>query len=181
MDYPNLIFETDRLLIRPFKLADIEPAYMMNLDAEVSLYTGDGGIVSKDETKRRIIEDVFGDYKKYGYGRLAVELKSEKKFIGFTGLKYLEDLKTVDLGFRFMKDYWGKGIATESAKACIDFGFNALHLNEIIAMVLPDNKGSVNVLKKLNFKYEKEFQEDNLMVNLYKLEPNVIIENHRKE
>ena len=68
----------------------------MNLDAEVSKYTGDGGVVSKEEIERRITENVLGDYKKYGYGRLAVELKEENKFIGFTGLKYLDDMDEVD-------------------------------------------------------------------------------------
>jgi len=89
MSHSNLFIETERLLIRPFKMEDIEPSYVMNLDAEVSKYTGDGGVVSKKEIERRIVENVFGDYEKYGFGRLAVELKGENKFIGFAGLKYL--------------------------------------------------------------------------------------------
>ena len=160
MSIYNLKIETERLIIRPFKLSDLEASYEMNLDAEVSKYTGDGGIVSKSEIKRRIVENVFGDYEKYGFGRLAVELKSEGQFIGFTGLKYLDDLNEVDLGYRFMKRYWGKGIATESAKASIDFGFNDLGLKRLIALALPENHASINVLKKLNFKYEKEVIED---------------------
>lgn len=166
---PNLVFETERLLIRPFTLDDIEPSYIMNLDAEVSKYTADGGVVSREELERRITENVFGDYEKHGYGRLAVELKSEGKFIGFTGLKYLEDIDEVDLGYRFMKQYWGKGIATESAKAVIKFGFEELKLERIVASVLPDNVGSINVLEKLNFKYEKDVIEDNQEARLYSL------------
>lgn len=170
MQHPNLFIETERLLIRPFKMEDIEGAYTMNLDTEVSKYTGDGGVVSKKEIERRIVEDVFGDYQKHGYGRLAVELKEENKFIGFTGLKYLEDMKEVDLGYRFMKEYWGKGIATESARACVDLGFNSLGLNRMIAMVLPENSGSIRVLEKLHFNYEKEIMEEDLLVKLYSLE-----------
>ena len=169
MSHPNLFIETERLLIRPFKLEDIEPSYLMNLDAEVSQYTGDGGIVSKKEIERRIVENVFGDYKKHGFGRLAVELKGADKFIGFTGLKYLEDLEEVDLGYRFMKEYWGNGIATESGKACLDLGFNKLGLKRMIAMVLPENKNSIHVLEKLNFEFEKEMIEDGLLVKVYAL------------
>lgn len=165
----NLYIETDRLLIRPFKMEDIEPSYIMNLDAEVSRYTGDGGIVSKKEIERRIVENVFGDYQKHGFGRLAVELKNENKFIGFTGLKYLEDMDEVDLGYRFMKEYWGKGIATESAQACVNLGFNTLGLNKMIAMVLPENSGSIRVLEKLHFEYEKEIIEDNQLAKVYSL------------
>lgn len=168
MPIPQII-ETERLLIRPFQLEDIEAAYAMNLDPEVSRFTGDGGVVSKEETERRITEDVLGDYKKYGFGRLAVELKGQNKFIGFTGLKYLDDLDEVDLGFRFIKEYWGKGIATESAIACVDHGFNALELNKIIAMVLPENSGSIRVLEKLNFNFEKNVVEDDQLLRYYSL------------
>lgn len=169
MSNSNLFIETERLLIRPFKMEDIEPSYKMNLDAEVSRYTGDGGVVSKKEIERRIIENVLGDYQKHGFGRLAVELKGENKFIGFTGLKYLEDMNEVDLGYRFMKKYWGKGIATESAQACVNLGFNTLGLKRIIAMVLPENKGSIRVLEKLNFEYEGEIIEDNQLAKIYAL------------
>jgi len=165
----KLYIETERLLIRPFKLEDIEPAYVMDADPEVTRYTGDGGVVSKKEIERRIVENVFGDYEKYGFGRLAVELKSENKFIGFTGLKYLEDMDEVNLGYRFMKKYWGKGIATESAKACLNLAFETLELSKVIAMVLPENIGSIRVLEKLNFEYKKDIFEDNLKVKLYSL------------
>lgn len=169
MSNSNLFIETERLIIRPFRLEDIEPSYAMNLDEEVSRYTADGGIVSKKEIERRIVENVLGDYEKYGFGRLAVELKEENKFIGFTGLKYLEDLDEVDLGYRFMKDYWGKGIATESGKACINLGFNKLGLKRMIGMVLPENTGSIRVLEKLNFKFEKEIIEDDQLAKVYSL------------
>lgn len=161
------IIITQRLIIRPFAESDIESAYKMNLDPKVSQYTGDGGIVSLEETRKRIKNDVLGDYKKYGYGRMAVELKNTQEFIGFTGLKYLEDMNKVDLGFRFLSTQWGKGYATESALPMIEYGFEKLQLQEIIAMVLPRNKASVHVLEKLKFKYQTHFLEDQLDVHLY--------------
>ena len=176
MHKPNLNIETERLIIRPFTLADIEPSYVMNLDEEVSKYTGDGGVASKSEIERRIKENVLGDYKRHGFGRLAVELKENGEFIGFAGLKYLEDLKEVDLGYRFLSDYWGKGYATESSKACLEFGFTNLGLEKIIAMVFPDNAASVHVLDKLNFKFEKDIIEDGEKVDVYALKR----ENYKK-
>lgn len=161
------IIETERLIIRPFNIGDIEASHVMNLDAEVSKYTGDGGIVSFAEIERRIKENVLGDYKKHGFGRMAVELKSENKFIGFAGLKYLEDLKEVDLGYRFMSTYWGKGIATEAGKAIMNYGVKTLELKRMIAMVLPENSGSIRVLEKLDFQFEKEIMEDDMLARLY--------------
>lgn len=165
----NTIIETQRLIIRPFEMTDVEASHEMNLDPDVSRYTGDGGVVSIEEIRKRIKENVLGDYKKYGYGRMAVELKEERKFIGFTGLKYLADMNETDLGYRFMKKYWGMGIATESGKACIEYGFGTLGLKRIIAMVLPKNPGSIKVLEKLGFNYEKEVIEDGLIAKLYVL------------
>lgn len=165
----DILIETERLLIRPFNLDDILPAYEMNLDPAVSKFTGDGGIVSLKETERRIVEDVMGDYQKHGFGRFAVELKGEKGFIGFTGLKFLDDFNEVDIGFRFMKKYWGNGIATESAKACLKYGFETLKMEKIIGLVLPGNIASIRVLEKLNFKFEKEIIEDSLSVRYYSL------------
>ena len=153
------VIETERLILRPFTEDDIESSFLMNLDSEVSKYTGDGGIVSFDEIERRIREDVMGDYERNGYGRFAVELKETAEFIGFCGLKYLPDLDETDLGYRFMSEFWGQGYATEASKACLDFGFKDLGLKRIIAMVLPENEGSIRVLDKLNFVKEK-FVED---------------------
>ena len=161
--------ETERLLLRPFELTDIEPSYQLNLDAEVSRYTGDGGVVSKDEITRRITEDVFGDYQNYGYGRLAVELKSTQEFIGFAGLKYLPDWEEVDLGYRLMRKYWGQGLATEAAAACVEFGWESLGLDSMIGLVLPENVASINVLEKLGFSYEKDVLEDGLLAKKYVL------------
>ena len=169
----NLKIETERLLLRPFRLEDVEHAYRMNLDPAISTYTGDGGVVSKTEIRRRIEEDVLGDYKKYGFGRLVVELKEENKFIGFSGLKYLPDLKEVDIGFRFFKEYWGKGIATESGKACVKYGFDELRLEKLIGLVLPENIASIRVLEKLGFSYEKEVLEEGLVAKKYVCFPNI--------
>ena len=66
-----------------------------------------------------------------------------------------------------MYDYWGKGIATEAAIACLNYGFNQLNLNRIIAMLLPDNMGSIRVLEQVGFQFEKEFMEDGDLVKQY--------------
>lgn len=161
------ILETERLILRPYTLADIEASYQMNLDASVSQYTGDGGVVSRAEIERRITQNVMGDYNTYGYGRWAVDIKEGEKCIGFCGLKFLPDYHAPDIGFRFKSAYWGQGFATESAKACIKYGFETLKLNKILAFVLPENIASINVLRKLNFRFEKEVLEDELIAKQY--------------
>ena len=161
------ILETKRLILRPFDLQDVEPAYQMNLDREVSRYTGDGGVQSREEIRRRIEEGVLSDYRKYGFGRLAVVDKVTHQFLGFCGLKYLPEMDEVDIGFRFLKAYWGKGLATESGKAVIQHGFFDLKLQRIIGLVLPDNIKSIRVLQKLGLTFEKDIIVYDLEAKLF--------------
>ena len=158
---------TDRLILRPFTIEDVPAQYEMNLDPEVSRYTGDGGVVGIDEIERRIKNDVLRDYKMHGYGRMVVVLKETGEIIGFCGLKYLSDLEEVDLGYRFVQRQWGKGIATEASRAVLDYAWSDLGLNRVIAWVLPENQGSVRVLDKLGFHFEKALLEDGQVVHQY--------------
>ena len=169
----NIQIETPRLLLRPFTLNDIEAAYNMNLDQEISIYTGDGGVVNYDEMERRIRGIISEDYMKYGYGRFAVELIGIDSFIGFAGLKYLPEYGVTDLGYRFKKKYWGQGIATEAGKASIEYGFKTLKLKELKAYAMEENKASIKVLTKLGFIYEMDLTEHALTYQQFKLVPKV--------
>jgi RimJ/RimL family protein N-acetyltransferase len=106
-----------------------------------------------DEARRRLRE--YPDYARYGFGRWGVVYKPDDRVIGFNGLKYLGDLEEVDLGYRFLPEYWGRGIATESSLAIVRYGFESLGLERIIALVLPDNTGSIRVLEKIGMRFER--------------------------
>jgi RimJ/RimL family protein N-acetyltransferase len=69
------------------------------------------------------------------------------EFLGWCGLKYLFETNEVDLGYRFMKKFWGKGYATEAALACIEYGFATLNLHQIVGRALPGNLASIKVLE----------------------------------
>ena len=124
-------------------------------------------MVDLQEMERRIVEHVLADYQKYGYGRLAIEWKATGQFVGFTGLKYLPNCQEIDLGYRLAKNFWGKGIATECGKASLDYGFHQLGLRRIIAIIMPQNTASFRVLEKLGFHYEKEFIEEEQLLQQF--------------
>ena len=155
MEEPRPILETARLRLREFTLKDVDDMYLINCDPEVTRYTGDGGPLTRKEIERRIREDVLGDYAKYGYGRWAVIHKSDDQLIGFAGLKYLEEMGEIDLGYRFARAYWGMGLATEAAQAVLDYGFRHLDMSRIIGMAMPENKASIRVLEKIGMQFEK--------------------------
>lgn len=149
----KIILETPRLLLREITPLDAQNAYDLNSDWEVIKYTGDEAFESVEEAKEFL--ENYKDYKKNGFGRWACILKKNYEFLGWCGLKYNEDIKEVDLGYRFSRKNWGKGYATESARACLEYGFNKLGLETIIARANRENTASINVMKKLGMQFEK--------------------------
>lgn len=153
----SLILETERLNLREFALSDAQFLYELNSDPEVIIYTGDPPFDSLEDARQFIRE--YDHYQKHGYGRWAVILKSDNRFLGWCGLKYNE-LSKVDIGFRFFRKYWGIGYALESARACIKYGFEDLGLEEIIARTQTDNHRSIKLIKELNMRtYKSGYKE----------------------
>ena len=65
--------------------------------------------------------------------------------IGFCGVKYLPEIELPEVGYRFLREFWGKGIATEAAKACVEFAREDLNIEKLIALIIPENTGSIRV------------------------------------
>jgi len=146
------IVETERLLVREFIEEDAEAFFSFNADPEVMRFTGESPSTSVRQVRRLIRE--YPDYRTHGFGRWAVVYKPDQVVVGFNGLKYLEDLREVDLGYRLRVDYWGRGIATESSRAVLRYGFETLGLERIIGLVLPANTASIRVLKKVGMRFD---------------------------
>lgn len=168
----NAIIETERLILREFTMADHAAVYEFGSHAEVQRYTGDALLQSPEHAKELIQNVWFEDYKKYGYGRWATIYKPENKLIGFAGLKSLPEFDETDIGFRFLPDYWGKGLATEASKEIIKYGFKILGLEKIIAIASADNIGSCKVLEKSGLTLYKTdaYDGDGKEYNWYKIE-----------
>jgi RimJ/RimL family protein N-acetyltransferase len=147
------ILETERLVLRELNIKDAPLLFALNEDPEVIKYTGDVQFVSLKETEAFLKN--YSDYQRNGFGRWAVVLKSSQEFIGWCGLKR-DAQGLVDIGYRFFKNQWGKGYATESAAACLIYGFETLHLPEIIGRAHRENLASIRVFEKLQMKYWKD-------------------------
>jgi RimJ/RimL family protein N-acetyltransferase len=150
----NTILETDRLLLREFVIADLQEFFRMESDPDVTRFTGDTR-QTLEEARKRLEDSPFQDYQKHGYGRWAAVYKPTGTVIGFAGLKYLDDVAEVDLGFRFFKEHWGKGLATEASRAVVAYGFGPLQLERIIGIVDIENQASIRVLVKVGFTFER--------------------------
>jgi [ribosomal protein S5]-alanine N-acetyltransferase len=148
------ILTTERLYLREFTLEDAQLLVDLNSDINVTRYTGDGP-VEFEESKKIITEVILPQYPNK-MGRWAVHLKNTREFIGWCGIKYIESLNEYDLGYRFFKKHWGKGYATESGKAVMDYGLNILKLPQIVGRAAVDNHTSIKVLEKVGLKLKEE-------------------------
>jgi RimJ/RimL family protein N-acetyltransferase len=152
--------QTERLYLRPFTPDDAEAYWPLVSLPEVIRYTGEQPQASLDDVRNLLLNRPIRDYSVHGFGRMACIEKSSGRLVGFSGLKYLEDLQEVDIGYRFLPDCWGKGYATESARELMQHGIRAHGIARIIGLVEPENVASVRVLNKLGLTFERKIRPD---------------------
>jgi RimJ/RimL family protein N-acetyltransferase len=146
----EIYVETPRLILRQWQQADIKPFSELNNDEDVMEFFP--SVSTVDETMAQI-DRATNHIKQHGFGFFAVERKDNSEFVGFTGLSHprFESYFTpcVEIGWRLSKANWGYGFATEAAKACLQFGFETLKIDEILSFTTEHNIRSENVMKKI--------------------------------
>ena len=145
--------DAPRLYLRKFRLDDAEDFFFLNQDPLVIQHTGD--VPFADIAAAADFIQAYDYYERYGFGRWAVVLRETQQFIGFCGLKFHAD--EADLGFRLFRSEWNKGLATEAARACLNYGFTHLKLKMIIGRVRQANLASIKVLEKIGMQRKKSF------------------------
>jgi RimJ/RimL family protein N-acetyltransferase len=148
------LIETERLLLRRITLDDAAEIFKLHSNPDVQKYTGEPVVESMEEVENAIKQRTR-DYGTYGYGRWATFLKSDMQFVGWAGLLHLPEFDEIDLGYRFFPKYWGIGIATEASRAILDYGFDTLKLEKIIASAMKENKASIRVMEKIGMEFYK--------------------------
>ena len=105
---------------------------------------------------------------------MAVVSKEELKFIGWCGIKFDSNKNEFDIGFRFYRKYWNKGFATETAKKCLEFGFDQLKIKRVVGRAMEENTASIKVLEKLGMKFKENFDFEGHKGVIYELLGNEI-------
>jgi len=153
-----VILSTERLILRTWTDADTRPFIEMGMDAEVMKYFPK--LLSPEETID-MIERINRGFAENGFGLMAVEEKTSRQFIGFTGFSIpkFESFFTpcVEIGWRFKKDAWGQGFATEAAAASINYGFSVLGFEKIVSFTAAINLPSEKVMKRIGMNYVSDF------------------------
>ncbi len=170
----KIFAETERLILREILSTDVDGMYELDSDPEVHKYLGNKPVKSKEETVD-VINFIRQQYIDNGIGRWAIIDKKTNEFLGWTGLKLMtketnNHKNYYDLGYRLIKKYWGRGIATESAFASLQYAFDKLAVKEVYAIADCENSGSNDILKKVGLNFVETFDYNGIKHNWYKID-----------
>ena len=126
-----------------------------------------GRLALGEKTKEYLSENIIS-YRENGYGRYAIRDNVTSDFLGICG--FLNESYGVDFGYRFIPSCWGRGIATEAALAVIEKGISDDFLGQIFGVVLPENKASITVLRKVGFRWKENMELYGFTVEKYMLQ-----------
>ncbi len=161
--------KTERLTLRPFTHNDAgfilelvnEPSFIQNI--------GDRGVRTLADAEKYLENRPISSYARNGFGLLAVTLNETGQPIGMCGLIKRDALDDADIGYAFLPRFWSKGYAIESAQGVMKFAKEVVGLKRIVAIVDPNNAGSIRILEKIGMKFEKmvKLSEDDNDLKLF--------------
>ncbi|AYA36207.1 N-acetyltransferase [Hymenobacter oligotrophus] len=146
--------ETPRLALRRISPADFEVYFRLNTDPHIMRYTGPP---KSEEVVRQYLANMAADYERWpDMGRFLTVEKASENVVGLHLLKPLDQTEMIEVGYRLLPEYWGRGYATEMAQALVQYGFSELNLPQIVGVTLPANVASQHVLEKCGLRYQKQ-------------------------
>ena len=174
----HCFFSTERLVLRRWIDEDIPLFIAMNQDSVVMRHFP--STLTTEETLN-IVTRIKTSFETNHFGLYAVELRSTGEFLGFTGfaIPRFESFFTpcIEIGWRYKQSAWGKGFATEAAKACLEYGFKTLGFGEVYSFTATINQPSVKVMQRIGMVKAGEFNHPNMEAShalcrhvLYKME-----------
>lgn len=144
------MFETERLFLRRLKDYDVDEIFKMRSDKETMRFIREPQ--TKLEESLNWIEMISAKWDTENIGFCGVIEKSSKNFVGWCGLWRLKETDEIEVGYAINKDFWGKGYATEAANRILQYAFEELNLEKVVAVAFPENQPSQNVMKRLGMK-----------------------------
>jgi ribosomal-protein-alanine N-acetyltransferase len=148
------ILTTERLILRQFTMDDREVLFTITQEPDIFQYFPTKTAWDMDKVERSI-QYQSNHWKTFGYGQMAVTLRETGQLMGWCGLEYLPDTNETEVGYLLSNIFWGKGFATEVARASVDFGQNEIGLKEIIGLTDPLNVASQRVLEKCGLMFTR--------------------------
>jgi RimJ/RimL family protein N-acetyltransferase len=147
--------DTDRLLLRPLDEDDVRVFMEIHQDPEVMRYILPGSSAGGITVAWRNVATMIGHWYLRGYGQWAVVEKATGELIGRVGLWNPEGWLGVELGWVIRQSRWGRGFATEAARAALDWAWASVDTDHIISIIQPQNVRSIRVAEKIGERFER--------------------------
>lgn len=165
-----MLIETRRLIIREFKINDLDELFIVMSDPEVMRYSVSGPRSRKNTEE--FIKASIDAYQRHSLAQHAVVLKQSQSLIGCSGFftPMVNNIQEIELSYRLARNYWGQGLGTEAAQACCDYAFSDLLLKRLISIIEPENTASIRVAEKVGLKFEQKITFHELPVLIYAIE-----------
>jgi ribosomal-protein-alanine N-acetyltransferase len=157
---------TSRLTLRSFVPEDSEPLHRILAEKDVLRYFPSSQPPPLDRVEK-LVSNQLCHWQERGYGWWAVEPRSSSTFIGWCGLQFLPETQETEVAYLLGKEHWGRGFATEAARASLRYGFIDLGLEQIIALVHPENESSCRVVEKLGIPFAGRANYFGMELNRY--------------
>lgn len=165
-----MILETERLLLRPFRPADIDPYAEMCADSEVMEFlNATGSPISRADAWRQMAM-YLGHWELRGFGTWAVEERGTGAFVGRVGLHFPEGWPDRELGWTIARKFWGRGYASEAARAAIAHAFGTLGWTHLVSLIHPNNHRSARLAERLGYHVHGAAEVVGLRLSMYRLE-----------
>jgi [ribosomal protein S5]-alanine N-acetyltransferase len=167
------VLETERMVLREMEAADIDNLIGIFSDPEAMRYYP--STKSREEAEAWV-RWTLDSYRDHGYGQWVAILKDSDEFAGQCGLtvQEVEGKEEVEIGYLFLRRFWGRGLATEAARAARDHGF-ALGYDRLISLIDPENLASRRVAEKTGLTLEKEVWKWNKKVCVYAISKQSVV------
>lgn len=151
----GLTLETARLRLRPATAADVDAFHALWTDPAVRQFLWDDVVIPRERAEEVVAASVEC-FETRRFGTWAVIERASDRLVGFAGLRSAgADGAEVELLYGLSPAYWGRGLATEAARAVLRYGFRALGLGRIVAATDAPNRASVRVMEKLGMTFER--------------------------
>jgi len=157
----KIILETARLVLRHQVLQDLDALWALYCDPEITRYIPDAPR-SREEAKEELEWHMNGHPRFPELGLWATIHKETGKFIGRCGLLpwTIDERQEVEVAYAITREYWGQGLATEAAKAILDYGLENLNLSRLVSLIDSENVASQKVAEKIGMTFEKQARDE---------------------
>jgi RimJ/RimL family protein N-acetyltransferase len=162
-----MIFETDRLRVRPYTAEEFEYFFQLSSDVDVMRYIRP---VQDREQSLEFFRKILADYESLpGLGRWIMHTRSDSRFVGSFAVIPVENSLDIQIGYSLSKSNWGLGYASEAVKGALRYVFDSLKLEKVVGITEVANIASQKVLLKNGFVFDHVFLENGKKLYLYKL------------